>query len=456
MTSACLARTYVGAQTTKGTSGLTPIVAAALFLEAMTVSITAIAIPNMQTDLGVPLTLLQWTHGAFIVGFAGLLMFGGRVADIFGRRRVFLIAVALFGLAALTAALAPTLDLRFAARGLQGAAAAFMIPASVSILTEAFPEGPQRNRALSTFNAAGAAGFTAGLIVGGLVIEAFGWRWSFGLNAPAAAVILAAGLILIPSSTRAIKRPPLDLGGAAMITVAVMLSTLGLTWAAEHGATIDTILIMLGAISAGAAFLWIERRHPAPLLPLSLFRSPRLRRANLASLTMLGSFFGFNLLVSLALQGVQGFSATMTGLALLPMGLLCVVVAQFATPRLMDRFGAGRVATSGLASLALSAASLAVFGDSGGLGIVVAASLLAGGIGMGLAYAPLAISAVASIGPEHQGVAAGLQQTALQVGGVLGIALAVAGTAIAHADTGGFAVAAIVGALGAGISWRLP
>lgn len=418
--------------------GLTPTVSAALFVEAMNVSVTAIAIPNMQADLGVPLSLLQWTHGAFIIGFAGLLLLGGRIADLFGRRRVFLISLGVFGAAALAAGLAPTLSVLFGARALQGAAAAFMIPAAVSTLTETFPEGPARNRALGAFNAAGAAGFSAGLIFGGLVIETLDWRWSFGLNAPAAFVILAIGMVTVPRSVPAGPSHRLDLAGAALISLAVTLATVAFTLTAEHGLSVGVIAALFAAIAALVAFVRVETKHPNPLLPISIFRLAGVARANIGSAALLGAFFGFNLLASVALQERLGLSPGATGLALLPMGVLCAIIAQAITPRLIDRFGAAVIAVIGLGSVSLATGGLAFMAEIAGTSVIVLSSILAGGIGMGLAYAALAVAAINGVPRSEQGVAAGLQQTALQVGGVLGTALAV--------------LAAEIGGVGAGLA----
>ncbi|MFY0310483.1 MFS transporter [Leisingera sp. D0M16] len=433
---------------------LTPVVSAALFLEAMTVSITAIAIPSMQADLGASLAVLQWTHGAFIIGFAGLLLLGGRAADLYGRRRVFLIATALFGLASLVVALAPSLGLMFAARGVQGAAAAFMIPASISILTEAYPEGPARNRALGSFNAAGAAGFSVGLVIGGVLISSLGWRWAFGLNFPAAVIIAAAGLAAIPASATEVRRDRLDAGGAASIALSVAALTLALTLAAEHGLGAAEGLLILGSALCALVFVGIERRHPAPLVPLQMFKSPGPRRYGIASLTLLGSFFGYNLLVSVALQSGLGLSADLAGLALLPMGLLCVLVAQVATPRLMDRFGTDRVGAAGLTALALAALWLFTGGASAPLWLLIGSSILAGGIGMGLSYAPLAAGAMRGVPKDRQGVAAGLQQTALQVGGVLGTAITVMAGVTAGTLEFGLWASMLIALLGAAVLLR--
>ncbi|WP_299410411.1 MFS transporter [uncultured Roseobacter sp.] len=426
--------------------GLTPIVSAALFLEAMTISITAIAIPRMHQDLGVSLASLQWTHGAFIIGFAGLLLLGGRFADLYGRRTVFLSAVVLFGLAGGAVAAAPSLTLLFVARGLQGAAAAFMIPAAMSILTEAFPDGPKRDQALSTFNAAGAAGFSAGLVIGGAVIEYLGWRWSFGLNLPVAMIIFALGLFIIPSIRRAAVQK-LDWIGAFMVVTALSLITLALTLTAEHGVTHIEIGLGLTAVLIGVLFVAFERGHPSPLLPLSLFALPTLRMANLASLTLLGAFFGLNILVNMALSVQHGLSALDAGLVLLPMGLLCVVVAQVVTPRLLQLFDLRFVGAAGLTMIAAAAIILSSAGQDADVLTLAGAATLAGGIGMGLAYAPLAIEAVRGVEAKDQGVAAGLQQTLLQIGGVLGIALTVIADTVVP-GVGGYAVSVVLALIG--------
>ncbi|MEL6977322.1 MAG: MFS transporter [Pseudomonadota bacterium] len=443
-------------ETDKTRPGLTPIVSAALFLEAMTVSITAMAIPSMQADLGASLAVLQWTHGAFIIGFAGLLMLGGRIGDLVGRKRTFLIAAALFGIFGLAVTFAPNLMTVFIARGLQGAAAAFMIPTSIAILTHIFPEGPARNKALGTFNAAGAAGFSAGLVIGGLVIEQFGWRWAFGLNFPAAMLIVAAGALVIPtlSPEREAVGRRLDVTGAVLVGLALTSFVLALTLAAEHGvAAVEIGLIAVSAILI-AAFVQVQRRASSPLVPLSLFQNTSLLRANLASLTLLGSFFGFNLLINVMLVERFELSAIQAGFVLLPMALLCVVVAQVFVAGVIDRLGTFSVGAAGLAAIAVASVLLAISGPVLSIWMIAVIAALAGGIGMGLAYAPFAIGAVSGVAPADQGVAAGLQQSTLQVGGVIGIALAVGGQSFVGAYWGGVAVSALIAGLGAVIALR--
>lgn len=378
------------------------------------------------------------------------------MGDLVGRKRAFLASAGLFVLFGLVVTLAPYLATVFVARGLQGAAAAFMIPASISILTHAFAGGPARNRALSTFNAAGAVGFSAGLVIGGVVILQFGWRWAFALSFPTAILIVALGAAIIPTSgNRSIEaRRQLDVAGVGLIAAARTSLVLALTLAAEHGVSrLEIGLIALSAV-LGALFVRTERRASSPLVPLPLFSNPHLRRANLASLTLLGSFFGFNLLVNLLLVDRFGFSAIGAGMVLLPMAVLCVVIAQFLVPVLLDRFRPFLVSSTGLAAIGSSVLLMAIAASDLPVVAIGAVAALAGGVGMGLAYAPLAIETVSGVDESDQGVAAGLQQTTLQIGGVIGIALAVGGVSPTGASWGGFMIAAAIAVLGAVITLR--
>lgn len=403
-------------------------VCTALFIEAMNVSIVSIVLPSIQREFEVSVALLQWVHSAFIVAFAGLLLFGGRAADLFGRRRMFIGGTAAFGFAAALCGLAESPVTLFLARGLQGAAAAFLVPAAVSILTTAFPEGPERNRALGAFNAAGAAGFSAGLVVGGFLTEGLGWRSAFLANVPVAFAIVGAALLAIPTDPRqGGLKAGVDLGGALTGVLAVSALVVAITQATEGG--LSPAIVGLAAFSAMMAVLFvvIERRHSHALLPFRLFKKPSVPAANIASLTLLGSFFGFNLMLALLVQNEADFSPGQAGLALLPMSLLTVAVSQWLTPHAVNRFGPGPTAAAGLFACAAGAVLLATgASDPGYWAHILPASLLAGGVGMGLGYSALAVGAVAGVPVEDQGVAAGLQQTTLQIGGALGVALTVA------------------------------
>ncbi len=427
-------------------------VCAALFVEAMNVSVVSIALPVIQSELDVSPAVLQWVHGAFILGFAGLLLLGGRTADLYGRRRVFLAGTAGFGAAALAAAIVPSIEGLLVARFVQGASAAFFVPAAISMLTTTYPEGPARNRALGAFNAAGAAGFSAGLVIGGLLTDAFGWRSIFLVNVPAAALVFVAVLFAAPADGKS-NSDELDVPGAVSGTLAVGLLISAVTAAAEGGPGWLPMLALAGSLMAAVLFVVHELRTRRPLLPPRLLTEGTVLPANLASLTLLGSFFGFNFVLSLAMQSRFGFTPAEAGLRLLPMSLLTLVVSRWATPALVQRFGPGPVASVGLLLTAAGAAYLALtLAMESFVLSALPASLFSGGLGMGLTYAALALAGVAGVAPSEQGVAAGLQQTSLQVGGAVGVALAAAAMSLAPGDLAAAAQSGLWTAAAIGLS----
>jgi MFS family permease len=244
-----------------------------------------VALPSIRADLGLTTSSLQWVVSGYVLGYGGLLLLGGRAADLLGRRRVFLAALAVFAVASLFGGLVSSVGLLIAARFIKGVAAAFTAPASLSIITTTFAEGPQRNRAVSIYSAFGASGFSLGLVLSGLLTEV-SWRWTLLLPAPVALLVLVAGLRLIPrEASQVSRRRRFDLPGAATVTAAMLLLVSAVVGAPQSGwASAATLGSFAGAAVLLAAFGVIERRSRDPLLPFGIFRSASLTRANLAIL----------------------------------------------------------------------------------------------------------------------------------------------------------------------------
>jgi MFS family permease len=420
------------------------VVCGAVFLDGLDISMVGVALPSIDADLALSTTSLQWIVSGYVLGYGGFLLLGGRAADLLGRRRVFLAALTLFAAASLLGGLVNDGTLLIATRFLKGIAAAFTAPAALSIVTTTFAEGPARNRALAIYAATGATGFSSGLIFGGALTE-LGWRLTFFVP-----VVLTAGLIAL-----AIKYVPnhpaddhghrsMDLPGAALITGAMLLAVFTIVQAPEVGwGSVWTIgsLVAVGAL--GWAFIAVEHRTAHPLVRLGIFRSPRLRRANLVAMTVFGAWIAFQFVGTLYMQQLRGWSAFEMAGAFLPAGL----IVAFGSPqsgKLVNRYGSARVIASGM--IAFVAAYLLATGISADSNYFTSflPTMILGGVGFMLTFGPLNMAATEGIADEEQGLASGLLFTSLQFGGA--VALAIGTAAMAGATEGSSAPAGSVAA----------
>ncbi|MEE6260512.1 MFS transporter [Plantactinospora sonchi] len=413
--------TSTGPRMTARLWGALIVLCGALFLDGLDVSMVGVALPSIQADLGLSNSSLQWIVSGYVLGYGGLLLLGGRTADLLGRRRVFLWAIAVFGVASLLGGLVDDPNLLIATRFAKGVAAAFTAPAGLSIITTTFPEGPARNRALSFYTACGASGFSLGLVFGGLLTEA-GWRWTFLLPAPIALAVLAAGSRLIPAERHQRPAGGYDLGGAATSTGALLLLVYAVVSAPEAGWLSARTLGAFALVAALlVAFVAIERRVAHPLVPLGVLARRSLVGANLAALAVTGSYIGFQFIGTLYTQIVLQWSPLEMALAFLPGGL----VVAFGGPRvgaLVNRFGTARVVAAGfVAFLAAYLLFLRIDGEPRYLGVILPTMLLVG-LGFALAFPSLNIQATAGVADHEQGLASGLVQTAFQIGGAIVLA----------------------------------
>ena len=402
------------------------VLCGALFLDALDVSMVGVALPSIRADLGLTTSSLQWVVSGYVLGYGGLLLLGGRAADLLGRRRVFLAALGVFAVASLLGGLASSAGLLIAARFVKGAAAAFTAPAGLSIITTTFAEGPQRNRAVSIYSAFGASGFSLGLVLSGLLTEV-SWRWTLLLPAPVAVAVLAAGIQLIPrhgSQDRRSRR--FDVPGAITVTAAMLLLVYGLVGAPQAGwASAATLGSFAGAAVLLAAFGLIERRSRDPLLPLGIFRSGSLTRANLGAIVLFGSYVAFQFLVTQYLQISSGWSALATALAFLPAGVL-VVIASPRMGSLLDRFGPVRLVALAFGCLVAGYAWFLRIGVHPDYPAVILPAVLLIGAAFGLGFSSLNVQATAGVADEEQGLASGILQTSFQVGGAIVLAIVTA------------------------------
>ncbi len=404
------------------------VVCLAIFMDALDVSIVNTALPDIQRELNLTTTTLQWVQGAYVLTYAGFLLLGGRTADLLGRRRIFLAGTAVFGIASQIGGMANTGWLLLATRTLKGIGAAFTLPAAVSIITTTFAEGPERNKALGTFAATAATGFSFGLILGGVLTDFFSWHWVFFVNVPFVVLILVLTPLLVSEEPSNVSRRSYDFPGAITVTSGLLLLVYAITQANEPGVTLrQTGGLFIFALCLLAIFVVIERSVRDPLLPLRIFRSNVVRSANLVSLTLLGSFFSFMFITTLYMQNIINYTPLWAGLALLPMSIVSALVSQFVAPWLLNKFGLRIAVVLGTLCLAIGVALfIRISPVADYVGVILPASLMAGGLGMGIAYPTLAIAGVTGVVEEEQGLAAGLQSTSLQAGGGLGLAIVVA------------------------------
>ncbi|MER5530073.1 MFS transporter [Streptomyces sp. NPDC002677] len=393
-----------------------------LFLDGLDVSMVGVALPSIGHDLGMATGSLQWIINGYVLGYGGLMLLGGRTADLLGRRRVFLAALAVFAAASLLGGLVDSGSLLIATRFVKGVAAAFTAPAGLSILTTTFPEGPQRNRALSVFSLFGALGYSSGLILGGL-LTGFGWRWTFLMPVPLALLALVVGLILIPREGRA-EIGGQDPAGAVTLTAGMLLAVYAVVTAPQTGWTSGATLAAFGvAALLLLAFVVIEQRVRHPLVRFGILRKATTVRANLSIVALMGSYLSFQFMMTLFLQDGLGWSPLRMAFALLPVGLI-VAVGSPLTGRLVNRFGTAPLIITSMTSLTLGYVwFLATAGSSPNYLTAMLPSLLLLGGGFAFGYSAIMAQATEGIDDSEQGLASGLVQTSGQVGAALVLAV---------------------------------
>ncbi|TCO34503.1 EmrB/QacA subfamily drug resistance transporter [Kribbella steppae] len=401
------------------------VVCGVIFLDGLDVSMVGMSLPSIGADLGVSLSSLQWVVTGYVLGYGGLLLLGGRAADLLGRRRVFLIALAVFAVVSMLSSLATSPELLIAARFVKGIAAAFTAPAALSIITTTFHEGPDRNRALSIFTTCAASGFSMGLILGGALTEV-GWRWTFLMPGPVALIVLLFAIKLIPNSPRDNAAGGYDVPGAITVT-AGMLSLVYAVVGAEHAGWVSVQTIGMFALAAAllAGFVAIELRSKHPLVRLGILRNASLRRANLAILTVFGAYVAFQLIGTLYLQNLLGWSSFETALAFLPAGLLVATLSPNAG-KLADRIGTEAMIVAAMALFVVGYGLSLRIGPESAYFSTVFPTIMLIGLGFAIGFPALNIQAVSGVPDHEQGLASGLFNTSNQVGGAVVLAIVTA------------------------------
>ncbi len=414
--------------------GVLLVLCAAIFLEGLDVSMMGVALPSIQSDLGMTTSSLQWVVSAYVLGYAGFTLLGGRAADILGRRRMFLVWLTVFLLFSGLGGFATEGWILIVARFVTGVSAGFLTPAGLSIITTTFPEGQARNKALLVYAGTAAAGFSLGLVVGGVLTE-IDWRWVFFAPVLITSAILIAAIRLIPDAgptDRAGQR--FDLAGAISVTGAMLLAVFTVVKAPEVSG-LQTLGTLVASGGFFAAFAAIERRAVAPLVRLGILRSGSLVRINISAMLFVGSFAGFQLIAVLYLQQLRGWSALETGLALLVAGI-DAVLAPTLTPRLVDRFGVFPVILAGALIAVIGYGLFLPIGFDSPYATAMFPTMILIGIAFALGYGPLTIAATDGIAPDEQGLASGLLNTSIQFGTALGLAV-MTSVSIAVSNGGG-------------------
>ncbi|SDX27446.1 drug resistance transporter, EmrB/QacA subfamily [Geodermatophilus africanus] len=414
------------------------LIAAAQFMVIMDTSIIGVALPRIQQDIGISQENLSWIFNAYVVAFGGLLLLGGRLADLFGARRVFSAGWLVLLVGSGVAGAAGTLPVELIGRALQGVGAALIAPSALSLLMMLFGSDPrQLTRALALYGAAARAGGTAGVFLGGVITEYASWPWVFFLNVPIAVVALLAVPALMPSSPTAARRS-VDLLGALTVTAGLTAGVFAIVRAATVGwASTQVWGPLIGAVLLLTAFVAIQRSSREPLVRLSIFRTRDLAPANVVQLLLGAAWIPMWFFLNLYLQQVLGYSAFPSGLALLPMTLLIMIGMIALAPAAINRFGAKAMTVAGLVLLTAGMALLAAIRPDGTFWIDVLPGSLVAALGMSLAFIPSLGTAISSAPPEQGGLAAGIVNTSYQVGSALGLAVTTAVAAELGADRPG-------------------
>jgi EmrB/QacA subfamily drug resistance transporter len=395
----------------------------AFLMVILDAAIVIVALPSIEADLGFSEQGLQWVISAYALTFAGLLLLGGRAADLLGRRRMFVVGVLFFTIASLLCGLAWSPAALIAARAIQGVGAAIMTPTALSIISTTFAEGSERNKALGIWSMMGATGATAAWLIGGPLVEGPGWEWIFFINIPLGLAALALTPLLLRESRASVTRRSYDPAGALTITAALVLLVYAVVEAPDVGwGDPRTILLFAGSAALLAAFALIESRHPAPLVPLRILRSSTLVGANLVMLLFGTVAFGTPFILTLYAQQVLGYSAIEFGLGTAVFTIMAAV-GSIVSQAVVLKVGFRTVAATGMVLLGGGSLILTQVSVSGSYVGDMLLGLLVYGAGIGPAFVTATVAALAGVDEHESGLASGLSNTAFQIGAALGVAI---------------------------------
>jgi EmrB/QacA subfamily drug resistance transporter len=416
------------------------LIVTAQFMVILDVAIVNVALPSIKSDLGFSETGLQWVITAYAILFGGTLLLGGRLADLLGRRRMFVAGLALFALSSLLSGFAWSAASLVGFRAVQGLGGALLAPAALSLLMTTFAEGRERNLALGIYGAASGSGAAAGVLLGGVITSYLGWSWIFFVNVPVGVAAIALTPYLLRESRADLAHRHFDLAGATSVTAGLMLLVYGLTRATSDGWSSPVTLGLLGGAAAlVAAFVAIESRSRSPLLPLRIFRLRALSAAN-ATMALVGAVtFSEFFLLTLYVQDVLHYSAVQSGVAFVAFAF-SVVVASNLSQAVVGRVGIRGTLTAGLVLATVSLGLLTRVPVDGHYFWDLFPAFVLGGTGLGFSFVPVTIASLSGVGREDAGVASGLVNTSRQIGGAIGLAAvstvaATAASSYAHAHS---------------------
>jgi EmrB/QacA subfamily drug resistance transporter len=410
------------------------LIVTAQFMVILDVAIVNVALPSIKSDLGFSETSLQWVVSAYAIMFGGTLLLGGRLADLLGRRRLFVAGLAVFTLSSLLCGIAWSEASLIVFRAVQGVGGALLAPAALSLLMTTFAEGRERNLALGIYAAASGSGAAAGVLLGGLLTSYLSWSWIFFINVPVGVAAIALAPTLLRESRADLAHRRFDVPGALTITTGLMLLVYGTTRAATDGWSASTTVgLFVAAIAFVGAFIVIELRAQSPLLPLRIFRLRSLAAANAVMAIVGAATFAEFFLLTLYLQDVLRYSAMQTGAAFVAFAA-AVVVTSNAARFVVDRFGVRATLAGGLLLSTISVAMLTRLPLDGAYFTDLFPWFVLGGAGLGLSFVPITIASLGGVDRADAGVASGLINTSRQIGGAIGLAAASAIAATATSN----------------------
>jgi EmrB/QacA subfamily drug resistance transporter len=422
-------------------------------------TIVNVALPSISDDLGFSQTSRAWVVNAYLLTYGGFLLLGGRLGDLFGQRRLFLLGIVLFTLASLACGLSTTQGFLIAARSVQGIGGAVASAVALSLMMTLFTEPGERAKAMGIFGFVAAGGGSLGVVLGGVLTDALNWHWIFLVNVPIGIAVCVLSLRLLPVAPGSAAGERLDVGGAVTVTASLMLAVYAIVNGNQEGWTSARTLGLLAAAAALLAlFLGIESRVPAPLMPLRLFRLRNVAVANVVGVFWAAAMFAWFFLSAQYLQFVLGYKPLRVGLAFLPANLIMAVFSIWLSAKIVMRFGIRRPLGTGLL---LAAAGLVLFARApvhGSFVVDVLPSMILLGFGAGLAFNPVLLAAMSDVEPSESGLASGVVNTSFMMGGALGLAVLVSvaasrtdslnasGHGHLSALTGGYHAAFLIGA----------
>jgi EmrB/QacA subfamily drug resistance transporter len=429
-------------------------------------TIVNVALPTIRDDLGFSQTSLAWIVNAYLLTFGGFLLLGGRLGDLFGQRRMFLIGIGLFTAASLACGLSTSQGQLVAARAVQGLGGALVAAVALSLVMTLFTEQADRAKAMGIFGFVLSGGGVAGVLLGGVLTDILSWHWIFFINIPVGALVFALSLRLLPEASGLAGGTRLDLGGALTITGALMLAVYAIVNGNETGwLTAQTLGLLAGAVTLLAGFFFVESRVSSPLVPLHIFRNRDVSSANAVGILMAAGMFAYFFFSALYMQQVLGYTPLEVGLAYLP-GMVIWGGCSLYSDRLVMRFGIKPPLLVGLSLMAVSLLLFARAPVGGSFAVDILPATVAIGVGAGIAFNPILLAAMSGVAPQEAGLASGVVNTSFMMGGAVGLAVLAslaafrtnrlegAGETVAAATNGGYHLAFLVGALflgGAGI-----